>query len=59
MSLRGVATITVYVYGETKDDLLEQAEKMKAKLNDEYDCNCDIEEIGIKNFAENYEKFNV
>ena len=59
MSLRGVATLTVYVYGETKDDLAKQAEKMKADLNNEYDCDCSIEDIGTKNFAENYEEFNL
>ena len=52
--VRGIATITVYVYGNSEDELLENASKICDNLNKELDCNAEVEEYGTKNFGENY-----
>lgn len=42
---RGIATITVYVYGDNNQELYDEANKMCKQLNDQHDCRAGVEKL--------------
>ena len=49
--LRAIATITVYVYGETNTELLEEANKKTKTLNNNDDCNATLDKLQLNKFG--------
>lgn len=42
---RAVATITIYVHGETQQEQFDQAKKIAKEINSSYDCNANVEQL--------------
>lgn len=42
---RGVATITVYVNGETNQELYNEARKIAKTINNKFDCRASVETL--------------
>ena len=42
---RAIATITIYVYGETQQEQFDEAKKISKEINSSYDCNASVEQL--------------
>lgn len=49
--MRAVATITVYVYGDTEKELIEQAKKLADELKNKYDNQAEVEKLERQEFG--------
>jgi len=49
--MRAVATITVYVYGDTEKELIEQSEKIAQELKEKYDNQAVVEKLERLDFG--------
>lgn len=43
--IRGIATISVYVYGNSEQDLLIESREIVNYVNNKYDCIAEIEKL--------------
>lgn len=48
---RAIATITVYVYGETEQELIKEANKKIKLINDSDDCKAELESLDEQLFG--------
>ncbi len=49
--MRAVATITVYVYGDSEKELIEQAKKLANELKNKYDNQAEVEKLERQEFG--------
>ena len=54
--IRGIATITVYVYGKSEQDLLSQSRGIANYVNNKYDCVAEVEKLHTAPFGKLKEK---
>ena len=49
--LRGIATVTYYVYGDTKQELDAEAKKIASEIEQKYDNSASVEKVELMNFG--------
>jgi len=52
MTKRGIATITIYVYGDTDQDKFNDGQEIVKHINDKFDCRATIEQLHNAPFGE-------
>lgn len=49
---RSIVTISVYVYGETDEEMKANAQKIADEINEKWDGNATVQSVEEKNFGE-------
>jgi len=50
--LRAVATVTYYVFGDTKQELDAEAKKIASEIEQKYDNSASVEKVELMNFGQ-------